>query len=113
MTDKRKQQEKNLRRIIKEKNKDPQNFHCFFEPENMRTEWHHILPKSQFPEHIDNPDNLLPVGFSAHYTLTFGTGRQLQNLPKFIKYLQIMRKLDVNYYYRYCMNHDIKMACLD
>ncbi len=109
MTDKRKQQEKNLRKIIKELNKDPKNFHCFFEPENMRTEWHHVLPKSQFPEHIDNPNNLLPVGFSAHHTLTFGTGRQIMNLPKIGQYLSKMKSLNEQYYHRYLLNHNIKI----
>ena len=108
MTDKRKIQESNLKRIIKELNKDPKNFHCFFESENMRTEWHHILPRSQFPEHIDNPDNLLPVGFSAHWTLTFGTGRQIMNLPKIREYLEKMKALDQQYYFRYKLNKGIK-----
>lgn len=108
MTEKRNIQEKNLRRIIKELDKDVKNFHCFFFSEEMRSCFHHILPKAQFPEHIDNPDNLLPVGTSAHWTLTFGTGRQLQNLPKFKEYLEKMRELDKNYYHRFLLNHNIK-----
>lgn len=108
MTDKRKLQERNLRKIEKELNKDVSNMHCFFFPLDMKREYHHILPKSQFSEFIDCKENLIPVGTSAHWTLTFGTGRQLQNLPKFKEYLEKMKALNQQYYYRFCLNHKIK-----
>lgn len=110
MTDKRKIQERNLRRIEKELNKDVSNMHCFFFPLDMKKEYHHILPKSQFPELIDCKENLIPVGTSAHYTLTFGTGRQVMNLPKIGQYLSKMKSLNEQYYFRYLLNKGIKCS---
>lgn len=100
-------QERNLRRIIKEMDKDIINFHCWFFPLEMREGMHHILPKSQFPEHIDNPDNLIPVGTSSHWTLTFGSARQIMNLPRINEYLRKMKSLDSQYFERYCLNKSI------
>ncbi|MBA7527653.1 hypothetical protein ES705_19831 [subsurface metagenome] len=105
---KRNLQERNLRKIEAELKVDPANDMCFFYPNRRRTEFEHICPKSQYPELIDCRENLIPISREAHYVITFGTVKQLRELPakRFREYLEKMEKLDRKYYSRFKMRFE-------
>ena len=78
---------------------------CFFYdiPANDR---HHVLPRSQFPDRIDDPENIIYVSRKAHSVLHDGTAKRILRMPNFGKYLELMRTLDEKYYHRYKMKFD-------
>lgn len=81
---------------------------CFFYNELPANDPHHVLPRSQFPSRIDDPENKIYVSRKAHRVLHDGTAEDLLRLPNFSKYLELMRTLDKKYHYRYCLKFDNK-----
>ena len=100
---KRQQQERNLRKIERELKADPANDKCFFYPFERRSEFHHIIPKSQNALLIDCKENLIPIGITAHNILHRGTTYQIKRLRNLDKYLEKMKSLDEGYYNRFAM----------
>jgi DTW domain-containing protein YfiP len=103
----RKEKERRLRQIIYDLKRDPRNDRCFFLRSDPRTEFHHIIPKSQRPDLIDCEENLLPISRRAHNIITHGTWAEMKQLPKIDKYLEKMCKLDQQYYNIFCTNRKI------
>jgi len=105
---KRALQERNLRKIEKELDKDPENIVCFFYHHLLKKEYHHIIPKAHNQELIDCMGNLIPVSMDAHFVLHNGTVKQLRELPaeRFREYLSRMERLDQKYYFRFRMRFE-------
>jgi len=95
--------ERNLRKIEKKLDREPGNQKCFFYQSERKSEYHHLIPKSQGFEWIDRKDNLLPVGRTAHNILHSGCNEEIRMLPRFEEYLEKMEKLDKKYYNRYLL----------
>ena len=95
--------ERNLRRIEKKLDREPGNQKCFFYPIERKSEYHHIIPKSEGLKWVDVKENLLPVGRTAHNILTFGCNGDIKALPRFDEYLKKMNWLSISYYNRYML----------
>ena len=99
-------QERSLRKAERELNEEG-NDRCFFYPFLPRSEYHHLIPKSQNSLLIDCKENLIPISDLAHETITRGTSDQLRNLPNLREYLVRMKGLDEKYYNRFMTNHEL------
>lgn len=100
---KRLKAERNLRRIEKKLDQKPENQKCFFYSTERKSEYHHIIPKSEGLKWIDMKENLLPIGRTAHNILHSGINEAIKRLPWFGVYLEEMKKLNMQYYHRYIM----------
>jgi len=103
LSKKRAAQERRLRKVEAELDQYEENQYCFFFPSEPKTEYHHIIPKSQNAQLIDDKENLLPVGRRAHDILTFGATQDIRELPmdRLQLYLIRMAHVDYNYYRRF------------
>jgi hypothetical protein len=106
---KRSRVESSLRRAERELKQNPANNRCFFFPQDPRSCFDHIVPKSQNINLINKRENLVPIGFRAHDIITFGTAEQVMSLPNINKYLQRMKSLDESYYNRFLINRGIEI----
>jgi len=100
---KRQQAETELRRIEKELDQDEKNLNCFFVLAYPKSEYHHIVPKSEGLQWVAKKENLLPISTWAHDVLTFGTNEIIMKLPNIYDYLLKMKKLNEDYYQRYML----------
>lgn len=100
---KRAAQERRMKKVQAELDDNPDNWSCWFFPEDPRTEYHHIIPRSYNTSLIDCKENQLPIGRRAHDILTFGTRDQIKALPKMVILLQRMADLDYSYYRRFAV----------
>jgi hypothetical protein len=103
---KRAAQERRLRKIEHELRAEGQT-HCFFFPHRSASSFDHIIPKSANTALIDRRENLVPISNKAHYIITFGTNKQIKELPNITRYLEKMKELDESYYKRFMTNHEL------
>jgi hypothetical protein len=92
--------DRQLRKAERELDRDERNLRCFFFPSRYKSEYHHIIPKSQAPHLIAAKENLLPVSRDVHNVLTFGTREEKEWLPRWSEYLERVKQLDTQYFYK-------------
>ena len=105
-TRKKQAQKRKLRAFYNELDRDPKNRMCFFYPNIRKADYEHIVAKAHSEELILDPRNLIPVSRYAHDILTNKPASVIKQLPRIHEYLDKMRELDEQFFYRYLGNRE-------
>jgi len=92
-----------LRKIEQELDEKSENQRCFFYRSERKSEYHHIVPKSEGLKWIAMEANLIPIGLTAHHIIHAGINKEIICLPRFNEYLAKMKRLNEEYYQRYIL----------